>query len=127
MYYPMYDDDRVVVIDTKMDKVVKIIPVAAKPVSVDYIPGAEAWIQCDGDGSVTVIDTRTDEVIKRIPTGGNGTGRAAVSPDGHYVASTHSGSGDVAIIDARSKQVIATVPIGGLFTPSFLQTAANFT
>jgi YVTN family beta-propeller protein len=119
LYYPMYDDDRVVVIDTKTDKILKIIPVAAKPVSVDFIPGAEAWIQSDGDGSVSVIDTRTDEVIKRIPTGGNGTGRAAVSPDGHYVASTHSGSGDIAIIDARTKELLGTVPIGGLVYPVF--------
>ena len=119
LYYPMYDDDRVVVIDAKADKVLKIIPVAAKPVSVDFIDGTEAWIQSDGDGSVTVIDTRTDEVVKRIPTGGNGTGRAAVSPDGRYVASTHSGSGDVAIIDAKNKTVLGTVPIGGLVYPVF--------
>jgi YVTN family beta-propeller protein len=36
----------------------------------------------------------------------------AVSPDGKYAASTHSGSGDVAIIDTASRKVAASVPLG---------------
>ena len=36
----------------------------------------------------------------------------AVSPDGKWAASTHSGSQDVAIINAAKKEVAATVTIG---------------
>jgi YVTN family beta-propeller protein len=36
----------------------------------------------------------------------------AVSTDGKWAASTHSGSQDVAIIDATTKQVAATVSVG---------------
>ena len=47
-----------------------------------------------------------------IPTGGTGAGRIAVSPDGKFAASTHSGSGDVALIDIATRKVAASVPLG---------------
>jgi Uncharacterized conserved protein len=119
MYYPMYDDDRVVVIDTRNDKVINIIPVKGKPVSVDFTQNGEAWIHSDGDGSVSVIDTKSDEVVKRIETGGKGMGRTAVSPDGRYAASSRSETNDVIIIDARTKQVLGKVPIEGMSYPIF--------
>jgi len=112
LYYPHRTDNRVVVIDTKTDRVTKIIPVAGGPVGVAFAPNGEVWFHEDGDGSVTVVDSKTDEVIKVIQTGGKGAGRMAVSPDGRYAASPHSTSEDVAIIDAASKTVAATVKIG---------------
>jgi YVTN family beta-propeller protein len=112
LYYPHRTDNRVVVIDTKTDRVVKIIPVAGGPVGVAFAPNGEVWLHEDGDGSVTVVNSRTDAVIKVIQTGGKGAGRIAVSPDGRYAASPHSASEDVAIIDAPNKTVVATVKIG---------------
>jgi YVTN family beta-propeller protein len=112
LYYPHRTDNRVVVIDTKTDRVTKIIPVAGGPVGVAFAPNGEVWFHEDGDGSVTVVDSRTDEVTKVIQTGGKGAGRMAVSPDGHYAASPHSTSEDVAIIDAVNKTLLATVKIG---------------
>jgi YVTN family beta-propeller protein len=112
LYYPHRTDNRVVVIDTKTDRVVKIIPVAGGPVGVAFAPNGEVWLHEDGDGSVTVVNSKTDEVIKVIQTGGKGAGRIAVSPDGRYAASPHSTSEDVAIIDAPNKTVLATVKIG---------------
>jgi YVTN family beta-propeller protein len=112
LYYPHRTDNRVVVIDTKTDRVTKIIPVAGGPVGVAFAPNGEVWLHEDGDGSVTVVDSRKDEVIKVIQTGGKGAGRIAVSPDGRYAASPHSDSQDVAIIDARTKTVLSTVKIG---------------
>jgi len=100
------------VLDTKTDRIVKIIPVAGGPVGVAFAPNGEVWFHEDGDGSVTVADSRTDEVVKVIQTGGKGAGRMAVSADGRYAASTHSDSEDVAIIDAAAKSVRATVKIG---------------
>ena len=112
LYYPHRNDNRVVVIDTKTDRIVKIIPVAGGPVGVAFAPNGDVWFHEDGDGSVTVADSKSDDVIKVIQTGGKGAGRMAVSPDGRYAASTHSTSEDVAIIDAASKTVAATVKIG---------------
>ena len=120
LYYPHRNDNRVVVIDTKTDRILKIIPVEGGPVGVAFAPNGEVWIHEDGDGSVTVVDSTTDEVVKVIATGGTGAGRMAVSPDGRFAASTHSDSQDVAIIDAAAKTVRATVTIGkGPGFPSF--------
>jgi YVTN family beta-propeller protein len=112
LYYPHRTDNRVVVIDTKTDRIVKVIPVEGGPVGVAFAPNGEVWFHEDGDGSVTVADGRTDQVIKVIQTGGKGAGRMAVSADGRYAASTHSTSEDVAIIDAVNKSILATVKIG---------------
>jgi YVTN family beta-propeller protein len=112
LYYPHRNDNRVVVIDTRTDRIVKIIPVEGGPVGVAFAPNGEVWFHEDGDGSVTVVDSAKDEVIKVIQTGGKGAGRMAVSPNGRYAASTHSQSEDVAVIDAAAKTVIANVKIG---------------
>jgi YVTN family beta-propeller protein len=112
LYYPHRTDNRVVVIDTKTDRITKIIPVEGGPVGVAFAPNGEVWFHEDGDGSVTVVDSKKDEVIKVIQTGGKGAGRMAVSPDGRFAASPHSESQDVAIIDAVNKAVLSTVKIG---------------
>src|SRR6266481_4602376 len=112
LYYPHRTDNRVVVVDTKTDRIVKIIPVAGGPVGVAFAPNGEVWFHEDGDGSVTVVDAKTDEVVKVIPTGGKGAGRMAVSADGRLAASTHSESADVAIIDTAKQAVVSTVKVG---------------
>lgn len=112
LYYPHRTDNRVVVIDTKTDRITKIIPVEGGPVGVAFAPNGEVWLHEDGDGSVTVVDSKKDEVIKVIQTGGKGAGRMAVSPDGRFAASPHGESQDVAIIDAVNKTVLSTVKIG---------------
>jgi YVTN family beta-propeller protein len=112
LYYPMREDNRVLVIDTKTDTMTKIIPVAGGPVGVGFAPNGEVWIHNDGDGSVHVIDGRTDEVVKVLKDLGQGAGRMAVSPDGKWAASTHGGTQDVAVIDANAKTVAATVKLG---------------
>ncbi len=111
LYYPHRDDNRVVVLDTKTDKILRIVPVKGGPVGVAFRPNGEVWLHEDGDGSVTVLD-KTDAVVQVIPTGGQGAGRIAVSPDGRYAASTHGGTQDVAIIDTEKRAVAATVPLG---------------
>ena len=112
LYYPMREDNRVLVIDTKTDRILKIIPIAGGPVGVGFAPNGEVWIHNDGDGTVHVIDGKKDEVVTVLKDLGKGAGRMAVSTDGKWAASTHSGSQDVAIINAATKQVAATIPIG---------------
>jgi YVTN family beta-propeller protein len=112
LYYPHREDNRVVVFDTKSDRVTKIIPVAGGPTGVDFAPNGEVWLHQDLDGSVAVVDSKTDEVTKVIKTTGQGAGRIAVSPDGKFAASTHRNSGDVAIIDTARKEIVANVTLG---------------
>jgi YVTN family beta-propeller protein len=112
LYYPMREDNRVLVIDTKTDTISKIIALEGGPVGVGFAPNGEVWIHNDGDGAVHVIDSKTDTVVKTLRGLGKGAGRMAVSPDGRWAASTHSGTQDVAIINAADKTVAATVTIG---------------
>ncbi len=112
LYYPMREDNRVLVIDTRTDQIVKILTIEGGPVGVGFAPNGEVWIHNDRDGSVHVIDGTKDEVAKAIKGLGEGAGRMAVSPDGKWAASTHGGSQDVAVIDAVKKEVAATINIG---------------
>ena len=112
LYYPMREDNRVLVIDTKTDQIVKVIAIEGGPVGVGFAPNGEVWIHNDRDGTVHVIDGTKDEVVKVLKGLGEGAGRMAVSPDGKWAASTHGGSQDVAIIDAVRKEVAATITIG---------------
>jgi YVTN family beta-propeller protein len=112
LYYPMRNDDRVLVLDTRTDAIIKVIPVPGGPVGVGFAPNGEVWIHNDGDGTVHVIDSAKDEVVKTLSGLGKGAGRMAVSADGRWAASTHGGTQDVALIDARTKEVAATIPIG---------------
>jgi YVTN family beta-propeller protein len=112
LYYPMREDHRVLVIDTKTDTVTKIIPLEGGPVGVGFAPNGEVWIHNDGDGAVHVIDSAKDVVVRTLEGLGKGAGRMAVSSDGRWAASTHGGSEDVALIDAVTKTVVATIPLG---------------
>jgi len=112
LYYPMREDNRVVVIDTRGDSIVKIIPMEGGPVGVGFAPNGDVWIHDDGDGAVRVIDSKSDSVIKVLTHVGQGAGRMAVSSDGKWAASTHGTSEDVALIDATSKAVVATIKTG---------------
>lgn len=112
LYYPMREDHRVLVIDTKTDTVTAIIPIDGGPVGVGFAPSGEVWIHNDGDGAVHVIDSATNTVVRTLKGLGKGAGRMAVSTDGRFAASTHGGSEDVALIDAATKTVLATIPVG---------------
>jgi YVTN family beta-propeller protein len=112
LYYPMREDNRVLVLDTKTDAITKIIPIEGGPVGVGFAPNGEVWIHNDHDGAVHVIDGTRDEVVKVLKDMGQGAGRMAVSPDGKWAASTHSGTQDVTVIDANAKTVAARVKLG---------------
>ena len=112
LYYPMREDNRVLVLDTKTDAITKIVPIEGGPVGVGFAPNGEVWIHNDRDGAVHVIDGRTDHVVKVLKDLGQGAGRMAVSPDGKWAASTHAGTQDVTVIDASTKTVAARVKLG---------------
>jgi len=112
LYYPMREDNRVLVVDTKTDAITKIVPIDGGPVGVGFAPNGEVWIHNDRDGAVHVIDGTRDEVVKVLKDMGQGAGRMAVSPDGKWAASTHSGTQDVTVIDANTKTVAARVKLG---------------
>jgi DNA-binding beta-propeller fold protein YncE len=116
LYFPTRDD-RVVVIDTKTDRIVNVIRLHAgsRPNGVDFGgPNDEVWINGDGDGSITVIDSSTDEVISVIQPRVSGAGRVAVSPDGRLAAATQGV--EVSIIDTRTKEILASLRMSPLDT-----------
>jgi DNA-binding beta-propeller fold protein YncE len=111
LYFPTRDD-RVVVVDTKTDAILRVVRLHAgsRPNGVDFGgPAGEVWINGDGDGSVTVLDAATDQVLKVIRPRTKGMGRVAVSPDGRHAAATQGR--DVSVIDTRTREIVATLPI----------------
>jgi YVTN family beta-propeller protein len=112
LYYPMREDHRVLVLDTKTDAITKIIPIEGGPVGVGFAPNGEVWIHNDNDGTAHIIDSSTDTVVHTMKDLGKGAGRMAVSADGRFAASTHSGSEDVTLIDAKARAVLARIPLG---------------
>ena len=104
--------DNVTVIDTKTDRILRVIPhqAGSRPAGVAFGgPNGEVWVSGDGDGSVTVIDSATDKVIKVIQPRIKGAGRIAVSPDGHFAAAAQGK--EVSIIDTRTKEIVASLSI----------------
>lgn len=112
LYYPMREDNRVLVLDTATDAITKIIPLEGGPVGVGFAPNGEVWIHNDGDGAVHVVDSTTDTVVHTMRDLGKGAGRMAVSADGRFAASTHGGSEDVALIDAKARSQLARIRLG---------------
>ncbi len=111
LYFPTRDD-RVLVIDTRTDRILRVIPLNAgsRPNGVDFGgPNDEVWVNGDSDGSVTVIDSTTDEVVEVIQTGVAGAGRVAVSPDGRFAAATQSHQ--VSVIDTSTREIVASLSI----------------
>jgi YVTN family beta-propeller protein len=108
LYFPTRDN-RVVVIDTATDTVLRSIPVQGGPNGVDFSPNGEVWVNGDRDGSVTVIDSKTDQVVKVIQPRAKGPGRVAASPDGRFVAATHGP--EVSVIDVATKEILADLKI----------------
>src|SRR5262249_47656903 len=94
LYYPMREDNRLLVIDTRTDAITKILSIPGGPVGVGFAPNGEVWIHNDGDGTVHVIDGKKDSVVKVLKGLGEGAGRMAVSSDGKWAASTHGTSQD---------------------------------
>jgi len=98
-------ENRVVVIDTRTDKLLKIIPVEGTPNGVSFAPNGEAWVNGDRDGSVTVIDPKTLTVSKRFESTIKSVGRTAVSPDGRWAAATHGPA--VTVFNTAAKTAVA--------------------
>jgi WD40 repeat protein len=113
LYLPARNDaDKVVVIDTKTDRVIRVVPLqrGSRPAGVDFGgPNGEVWISGDGDGSVTVLDPKTDKVLKVIQPQTKGAGRIAVAPNGRFAAAAHGR--EVSIIDTGTKEIVSVLVI----------------
>lgn len=119
LYYVFRKDNQVAVIDTKTDKVLKVIAVKGGPTDVTFSVGSEAWVTAT-DGSISIIDTNKDEVLKTIETGGKGDSRITVAHDVRFIAATHEGSGTVSILQPMTREVVGTLKVGeGSMTPVF--------
>jgi YVTN family beta-propeller protein len=106
LYFPTRDN-KVVVIDTRTDQVLRTIAVQGQPNGVDFSPNGDVWVNGDRDGSITVIDSKTDTVVKVLQPRSKGPGRVAASPDGRFVAATHGP--DVSLVEVATRTIVADV------------------
>ncbi|SDD98511.1 DNA-binding beta-propeller fold protein YncE [Cupriavidus sp. YR651] len=127
-----YDDNKVVAIDLKEDKVVRDIPAGCQPHvgSGAVTPVGQRMLafgtnigECDKGNVVTVWDTRDFSVVKNIPVAGP-TESPAAHPDAPYVAvdivSKDKRASQIQLIDKQSLEVVRTLDAGGhAFFPEY--------
>lgn len=64
------------------------------------------------DNEVVVIDTSTNSILATIPTGGDGSFRVDVNPNGDWVYVANTGSQDISVIDTATNTVVTKIPVG---------------
>ena len=127
-----YDDNKIVAIDLKEDKVVRDIPAGCQPHvgsgAVTPIGGRMLAFgtnigKCDKGDVVTVWDTKDFSVVKNIRVAGP-TESPAAHPDAPYVAvdivSKDKRASQIQLIDKQTLEVVRTLEAGGhAFFPEY--------
>lgn len=127
-----YDDNKIVAIDLKEDKVVRDIPAGCQPHvgsgAVTPIGGRMLAFgtnigKCDKGDVVTVWDTKDFSVVKNIRVAGP-TESPAAHPDAPYVAvdivSKDKRASQIQLIDKQKLEVVRTLEAGGhAFFPEY--------
>ncbi|UBM10764.1 nitrite reductase [Cupriavidus metallidurans] len=127
-----YDDNKIVAIDLKEDKVVRDIPAGCQPHvgsgAVTLIGGRMLAFgtnigKCDKGDVVTVWDTKDFSVVKNIRVAGP-TESPAAHPDAPYVAvdivSKDKRASQIQLIDKQKLEVVRTLEAGGhAFFPEY--------
>ena len=114
-------DNRVEVIDTKINAIVATIPIDGLapygPIGIAISSdGKKVYVSYRGDRSVRVIDTGTNEEIASVKVGDAPVG-IAVTPNKKWVyVANRSALSDppvstVSVIDARTNAVVQTIPL----------------
>src|SRR5262245_33072586 len=105
--------DTVSVINTRTNRVVADIPVAAGPTGIAATRnGRRVYVTHGGSGApplVSVINTRTNAETDTIPAGQQSFG-VALDRSGHRAYVANDGSDTVSVIDTRTNSVSATIP-----------------
>jgi len=127
-----YDDNKIVAIDLKEDKVARDIPAgcqphvgsgAVTPVGGRMLAFGTNIGTCDKGDVVTVWDTKDFSLVKNIPVSGP-TESPAAHPDAPYVAvdivSKDKRASQIQLIDKQSLEVVQTLEAGGhAFFPEY--------
>jgi DNA-binding beta-propeller fold protein YncE len=102
------------VIHLASGKLVKVIPVDARPQGgVLTRDGKRIYLTCSDGNSIVVIDTARHEVIGRMESRGKGPGRVALTPDEKtLVYNLQSGNG-IGFADVSTLKEIAVVSLPG--------------
>lgn len=114
VFVPNYNDGSVSVIDLKLRRTVKTIPVGANPSGGVVLPGKHVYaVAVRGENRVALIDTRTLEV-----TGGwsEGIGRSPFSvvthPGGRLAFVNNTADHDISVVAIAEARVVARIPVG---------------
>jgi YVTN family beta-propeller protein len=99
----------ILVIDTKVNTVLRTIPIGQNPLGIAILPGGTQIYVTNGneDGSVVIIDTATNMVVDEIAVGGYSYG-VAFTPDGKQAYVTVVNSNAV-IIDIENRTVTGKI------------------
>ncbi|WP_406625311.1 cytochrome D1 domain-containing protein [Acidovorax sp. SDU_ACID1] len=130
-----YDDNKIIAIDLKDDKVVRDIPTGCQPhvgsgavteVNGRFLAFGTNIGTCDKGSVVTVWDTKDFSVVKQIPVAG-ATESPAAHPNAPYVAvdivDKDKRAAWIQLIDKNTLEVTKTLDVGGhAFFPDYNRT-----
>jgi len=104
---------KLVVFDTKTDKIIANLPGYPTVTGVLAVPEeGKSYGSAAGSHEVVVGDLRTNRILARIPGADFPDGIAYVPRERRIFVSDESGSKDL-VIDARTNSALTTIPLGG--------------
>ena len=117
-YYITNEHDSTVdVVDTQTLRIVKHIPLAARPNNIAASDAVrKVYVAITGAPLVQVIDMDTNEIIKNIPVPG-GVHNTFVTPDGRYAVAGMIGAETMSVIDTNTDEVVWEIKFDGGVRP----------
>jgi len=109
-YVGLFGDQKVAVLDTVTQRVVKTIPVTAPDGLVITPDGKKVYVSSTDSGSVKVIATDEDTLTASIDVGAKPAG-LAITPDGTRVVVSVGGADEAVIIDTSTDSVLKHVAV----------------
>ncbi|MCH8305825.1 MAG: choice-of-anchor D domain-containing protein, partial [Candidatus Marinimicrobia bacterium] len=103
----------VLVLDTKTNTTVTLVPVGSFPHRLEFSPdGDYVWVANKNDNTTSVIRTSDNTVVETITVGNRPFGMA-FSPDGRYVYQAVKWDGNIVVIDTETRNIISTIGLSG--------------
>lgn len=111
-YATIYEQNKVIAIDTATNTIKATISVGNTPAGLAVSPdGARVFVANGNDGTVSVISTADNTVVKTISVG-KGPVEVAFSPDGSHAYVANMGDNTTSDIDVATYSVVGTYPTG---------------
>jgi len=113
LYVANYNENEIVVIDTRTDIVVDTIPVSPHPITVKVDPEIDTLLVASLAGNeLTFISTTTNNIIKTISTGNTGPWGLGIDTARHLAYVINRGSNYITVVDTENQEIVTRIPIG---------------